>query len=109
MPARLVTIAVTISVTIAVTMMFGRAMSSERARYSDVMSCIVARQLRLVGGISLTRRIAGLERRGKPDQKLICQAPRELSGAQGGLVWPAKRFPVGLEVVWSASCRCRER
>ena len=67
MPARLVTIAVTISVTIPVTMMFGRAMPSERARYSDVMSCIVARQLRLVGGISLTRRIAGLERRGKPD------------------------------------------
>ena len=73
------------------------------------MSRILIRQLRLVGGISLTRRTAVLERRGKPVLKPICQAPRKLSGAPIGLVWPAKSFPVGLKVIWSASCRCLER
>ena len=86
-------------------------LSSDTLRFSAVtnMSRILIRQLRLVGGISLTRRTAVLERRGKPVLKPICQAPRKLSGAPGGLVWPARSFPVGLEVVWSASCRCRER
>ena len=91
MPARLVTIAVTISVT----MMLGRSMSSERARFSNVLSCIVIRQVSLVGGISLTRRIVVLERRGKPVWKPICRAP-------GGLVWRAAVLAAAAEGAWRA-------
>ena len=115
MLARLVTIAVTI----AITMMFGRSMSSERARFSNVLSesCIVIRQLRLVKGISLTQRIVVLERTfGRGDRSYpahrclgkawqaclesVCRAPRGPTGAPRGLVWGVAIVRSAKTAVW---------
>ena len=110
MPARLVTIAVTISVTIAVTMMFGHSMSYARYVFSRYKYFAHAYPAVTFGrGDKSYSAHCCLRRRGKPVLKPICQAPRKLFGAPGELIWPAKSFPVGLEVIWSASCRCLER
>ena len=110
MPARLVTISVTISVTIAVTMMFGHSMSYARYVFSRYKYFAHAYPAVTFGrGDKSYSAHCCLRRRGKPVLKPICQAPRKLFGAPGELIWPAKSFPVGLEVIWSANCRCLER